>query len=63
MTDEAKRGPGRPPKPTVEATVNCVVLRDFWDEAGERHCAGTIVALSIPAAMDGIEAGAVRRDR
>lgn len=62
MTDETKRGPGRPPK-VVEQTVNCVVLRDFWDEAGERHRAGTIVAISVTAALDGIESGSVRRDR
>ena len=57
MTEE-KRGPGRPPK---EATVACIILRDFWDEDGIRHKAGETVELGISAAMDGIESGSLSR--
>ena len=57
MTEE-KRGPGRPPK---EATVACVILRDFWDEDCVRHRAGEIIEMSVPDALDGIEAGSLSR--
>lgn len=57
---EEKRGPGRPPKPQ---TIACVVKRDFWDENGERHCAGTVVHVSIEEALDGVESGAFGRYR
>lgn len=48
---------------TEEATVNCVVLRDFWVTAEDRKRAGTIVALSIDEAFDKIEAGIVMRHK
>jgi hypothetical protein len=57
MTEE-KRGPGRPPK---AETIKCVVLRDYWDEAGERVPAGTEVDMPIADAMDGVEAGTLSR--
>lgn len=55
---EEKRGPGRPPK---KDAVQCVVLRDFWPEEGNRVVKGTVVEMTPDQAMDGIEAGAVRR--
>ena len=55
MSEEVQvRGPGRPPKPK---TIACVVLRDFWDENGDRQRAGKVVEVSVEAAMDGVEAG------
>lgn len=42
-------------------TVKCVILRDFWDENGERHRKGTEVDLPVDAAFEGIESGKVAR--
>lgn len=60
MTEETKRGPGRPPK--VE-TIACEVVRDFWPAENERVRAGTIVDLEPLVAIDMIEAGNVRKVR
>lgn len=57
MTEE-KRGPGRPPK---RDTFTMRVLRDYWDEAGERIRAGTQIEASAEVAMDGVEAGLLSR--
>ena len=60
MTEETKRGPGRPPK--VD-TIACEVVRDFWTSEGERVRAGAIVDLEPLAAIDMIEAGNIRKVR
>lgn len=39
------------------------VRRDFWDETGERHRKGTVVEVSVEAALDGVEVGALSRVR
>lgn len=57
MADE-NRGPGRPPK---QDTFPCEVLRDYWNADRERIRKGTIVDLPASEAMDGVEAGRVRR--
>lgn len=57
MTEE-RRGPGRPPK---KDTFTMRVLRDYWDEAGERIAAGSLVEASAEVAMDGVEAGSLSR--
>lgn len=57
MTEET-RGPGRPPKKT---TFTMLVLRDYWDEAGERTRAGSQIEASAESAMDGVEAGILSR--
>lgn len=61
MSDEEKRGPGRPPK--VEQTVRALVMRDFWtaaDEAG-RVRAGTILDVSKDDMIAGLETGILAR--
>lgn len=42
-------------------TVSVKVLRDFWDENGNRVGKGTIVDVSVDAALDGVESGALAR--
>lgn len=44
-----------------ESLVKVVILRDFWDEDGERHRAGTAVEIPVSAALDGVESGALSR--
>lgn len=39
------------------------VRRDFWDQSGERHRKGTVVEVSVEAALDGVEVGALSRVR
>lgn len=51
------------PRKDTEATIDCVVLRDFWVTADDRKRAGTIVALSLDEALDKIESGIVMRHR
>lgn len=59
MNDETeKRGPGRPPK---QEKFPCEVLRDYWTAEGDRIRKGTIVDLPAGEALDGVEAGRVRR--
>lgn len=41
--------------------VKCIILRDTWDESGERHRAGSEVMLAVDDAMDGIESGTLTR--
>ena len=45
------------------ATVTCEVLRDYWptDDQSDRVRKGTMVDVTMEAALDGIEAGALRR--
>lgn len=41
--------------------VSAVILRDFWDAAGDRHCAGEIIEVSKDALIDGMEKGILAR--
>jgi len=45
----------------AEKTIKCVILRDYWDESGERQSAGKEVDLPAEEAMDGVEAGTLSR--
>lgn len=49
-----------PPK-KKPATVKVVVLRDYWDEDGKRHRKGLIEEVSVEMALDGVEAGQMKR--
>lgn len=42
-------------------TVKIVVLRDYWDEDGNRHPKGKIESVAVNLAFDGIEAGQMKR--
>lgn len=42
-------------------TVECVVLRDFWDEDGERWKKGRIIHIAPMDAIEGIEKGSIKR--
>lgn len=44
-----------------EQLIEVQIVRDFWDESGERHRAGTVVKVPLDAALDGIETGALTR--
>lgn len=41
--------------------IEVEIVRDFWDEDGERHPAGKKVSVPVDAALEGIESGALRR--
>lgn len=49
------------PETIADKTVNMVVLRDYWDATSTRVRAGTVIAMDVGAAMDGLEAGSLRR--
>lgn len=40
-----------------ENTVKAVILRDYWDENGERHNAGAVVDVSKDVLIDGMGKG------
>lgn len=44
-----------------DGLIKCVILRDTWDEDGNRHKAGTEVNLPAEAAIDGVENGVLSR--
>lgn len=44
-----------------EKTVKCVILRDYWDDEGNRHRKGREVEVPIEAAFDGVESGILAR--
>lgn len=44
-----------------EKLVLVRIERDYWDDEGTRHRAGTQVQVPVEAAMDGIETGALSR--
>ena len=44
-----------------EDTVKAVILRDFWDEGGERHNAGAVIDVSKDVLIDGMEKGILAR--
>lgn len=67
MSEEEKRGPGRPPKVVelAEPKVEAVVLRDFWtapDEAG-RVRAGSIIEVTKDELIAGLEKGILARSQ
>ncbi len=45
----------------TEKLVLVRIERDYWDDEGTRHRAGTQVEVPVEAAMDGIETGALSR--
>lgn len=45
----------------AEKLIKCMVMRDYWNESGERIAAGSVVELPAEAAMDGVEIGALSR--
>lgn len=45
----------------AEKMIKCIIMRDMWDEDGERHAAGREIELPAEAAMDAVESGAVTR--
>lgn len=45
----------------AEQLIEVVIVRDFWDADGKRHCAGTTVKVPVEAALEGIETGALSR--
>ena len=45
------------------ALIAVHVNRDYWDENGERTRKGSIVEVSVEAALDGVEVGALSRVR
>lgn len=45
----------------AEKKIKCVILRDYWDDAGERQRAGKEVYLPAEEAMDGVEGGTLSR--
>lgn len=54
----APEKPAKKPAPQlVEVTIN----RDFWDEHGIRQEAGNIISVTVEAALEGIESGALSR--
>lgn len=42
-------------------TVTAVILRDFWDSAGDRHPAGRTLEVSKDALIEGMEKGILAR--
>ena len=48
-------------KTSIEKTIKCVVLRDYWNATETRVPAGTEVDLPAEAAMDGVESGHLAR--
>lgn len=53
------------PAPVVAEVpmVPCVVQRDFWDAEGNRHPKGKVIRVSVEAALDGVESGALSRQK
>lgn len=48
-------------KPAKERLIPVHVMRDVWDENGTRLRKGTIVEVSVDAALDGVENGTLSR--
>ena len=46
---------------TKTSGIKCLVLRDYWDAAGDRVRAGSIVNVPVDAALDGVEVGNLSR--
>ena len=45
----------------ADKMIKCTILRDTWDEDGERHRAGKEVEIPAEAALDGVESGTLSR--
>ena len=45
----------------MQKKIMCRVVRDRWDENGERIRAGTEIELPVDEAMDGVEDGSLTR--
>lgn len=45
----------------TERLIPVKIERDFWDAEGNRHRKGAIVEVSVEAALDGVETGALSR--
>lgn len=59
MTEEIKRGTGRPP---AQKTHPVLILRGYWpQDGGEKLSAGTKVELPIEEAREVIKAGIAQR--
>lgn len=50
-----------PAGPAPERLIPVKIERDFWDAEGTRHRKGAIVEVSVEAALDGVESGALSR--
>lgn len=61
MSEEEKRGPGRPPKPAQESTVRALVMRDFWPTEDNRVRAGTVIDVTKDDLIAGLETGILAR--
>lgn len=60
--DAVPPSPGETNRTPGETNLIAVrVLRDFWDDKGERHAKGSIVEVPVEAALDGVEAGKLSR--
>lgn len=59
---DGKKG-GSKPKAKAPALIAVQVRRDFWDQTGTRHRKGSVVEVSVDAALDGVEVGALSRVR
>lgn len=53
--------PKKEPTPEPPKTILCEIQRDYWDADGVRHPKKTRVKVSVEAALDGIESGALKR--
>lgn len=42
-------------------SVECAILRDYWDDDGTRHRKGERVTVTADEAMDGLENGRLER--
>jgi hypothetical protein len=45
----------------TETTVKAVILRDFWDDKGERHPAGEVLDVTKDVLIDGLEKNILAR--
>lgn len=61
MSEEEKRGPGRPPKAAQESTVRALVMRDFWPTEDNRVRAGTVIDVTKDDLIAGLETGILAR--
>lgn len=50
-------------KEPKETTIECEILRDFWNAEGERFRAGSVIEVDVDVAMDGVEMGSLRRHK
>ena len=60
LREEIDRALGGPAA-NAERLIPVKIERDFWDAEGNRHRKGAIVEVSVDAALDGVETGALSR--